>query len=370
MILGKSKGIHYSASEFLRNKAPHLIGAHKYFENILKHFTSKRKIHIEVNLVKHGTLADELLLDYRLKKELIKSDMQKLNKMRGIAFYDLGINDNFLLSNFHKSKFCYITVDKIEPISFLRIALHEMFHFQDPIDIEEYRDLNNYVDFKSLIKAKTRMGLNEYAANLGAFSWTKQIIDILNEEFEENREKNYCLLLYRLQSYIHGIHKKLFRELENLLNRDISDASFQGSMIFFIFDEFFNSIMYFLGGWRALKRDGFNDVLIKLFWDFLILKIKQKFGRKLKIFLGKMDYRKFFRIINILQLSVNGGIEDIVKSIREYLEDFLTMLKVMLVDHPKYPIRLIFRYYECEFIQFFYNPKLMTIFYLAKEGYF
>lgn len=181
MILGKSKGIHYSASEFLRNEAPHLVGANKYFENVLKHFTSKEKIDIEVILVKHGTLANELLLDYRLKKELIKSDMQKLNTMRGIAFYDLGINDNFLLSKFHKSKFCYITVDRIEPISFLRIALHEMFHFQDPIDIEEYRDLTNYTDFKSLIKAKTRISLNEYAANLGAFSWIKEIIDNLYE---------------------------------------------------------------------------------------------------------------------------------------------------------------------------------------------
>ncbi len=177
----KEEGKAIELNQSYKENYPYLdeyIAILSILHNKLKDF---KNIDIEVNLVKYGKLRSELLLDDRLYTKKIKNIFNSTSSLNAITIYYVELNGGLLLEEFKEQKICYIQLQQTYLINMIRIAFHEFQHFSDLFIPHEWQIIiengGSYLNYENTIKAYIRMGLNEYYANLYAFSKCLDLID-------------------------------------------------------------------------------------------------------------------------------------------------------------------------------------------------
>ena len=249
---------------------------------LLTELKDLKNIDIEVNLVKYGKLGSELLLDNRLHHE--KINFNSINNLGAIAIYYVGLNGNFLLEEYKEQKICYIQLQQTYPINMIRIAFHEFHHFSDPFIPREWQIIlengRSYLNYENTIKAYIRMGLNEYYANLYAFS---KCLDLINGMFK-NKINNSLKEIYnkplieKIPLYLSNLSKELNEFITILKGGELNNLSIQNpkaELIQFLWTKFFKEIYYFLGGWKVYDDRKLNTSLIQKTWDNFISEIQE-----------------------------------------------------------------------------------------------
>ncbi len=275
-VILREKGKPIKIEQRYKDKYPYLDGYIKILNRLVDELKASENIDVEVNLVENETLESELLLDNRLNKEKIRSGI----KVKAIVFYYSGLNGDILLEEFRDQRICYIELQPTLLINMIRIALHEFHHFLDPFTSHEWQTLLKgdmvYIDYEATIQAYVRMGLNEYYANLHAFS---VCLDFFNKIFENTEDISLMeeSLIGRTISYLHKLGDKLDEFIDTLRSGEFDNRSIlnpKAETIHFLWSKFFHQIYYFLGGWKVCENGELDTTRIQKIWDDLIIEIE------------------------------------------------------------------------------------------------
>lgn len=301
---GKVIGIDQSYEE----EYPYLDKYITILSIILKEVKNLNNIDIEVNLVKYGKLGSELLLDYRLHHE--KINFNSIEKLNGIAIYYVELNGNYLLEEYKEQKICYIQLQKIFTINMIQIAFHEFHHFSDPFIPHEWQNIRENgrsdLNFEKTIKAYIRIGLNEYYANLYAFSKCLDLISKVNNSLFEIYNKP---LIEKIPLYLSNLSKELNEFITFLKKGKLNNLTIQNpkaELIQFLWSKFFKEIYYFLGGWKVINDRKLNTSLIQMAWDNLINEIQE---------IGLNDMTNLLELFQKLMLRNFESKDEIVESV-------------------------------------------------------
>ena len=164
------------------------------------------------------------------------------------------------------------------------IAFHELHHFLDPFIPREWQvNLDAglaFLNYEKTIKAYIRFGLNEYCANLFAFSTCLYLLNKISKK--KNIDKSYIetrkeALIIRIPSYLSNLCNKLNEFIDILRSGKIDNKRIinpKAELIQFLWSRFFKSIYYFLGGWKACKNRELDTSLIQKTLDTFITEIQ------------------------------------------------------------------------------------------------
>lgn len=281
-IILKKDGIAVNIDHFSKHKYPYLEQYLEILNTEIDQLKTLNNMDVEVNLIE-GKLINGLLLDNRLNAKVINRNLDSFNNIYAIAIYYTGINGNFLLEKFKDQKICYIQLQQTLAINMLRIAFHELHHFLDPFIPREWQvileDGSAFLDYKNTIKAYVRLGLNEYCANLHAFSLCLYLLNEISEKkkLDDSFIETYKeALIKRTPSYLYDLSNKLKEFIGVLKSGEIEKKKIpnpKAELIQFLWSDFFKLIYYFLGGWKAYKNRELDTRLIQKTWDAFITEI-------------------------------------------------------------------------------------------------
>lgn len=334
-VILKKDGKPVEIDQFPRIKYPYLRNYTVFLNNLIVELKDSKNIDIEVNLVEWGQLGSELLLDNRLYSDKIKSDYDSINNLNAIAIYYLGLNGNLLSEEFRDRKICYIQLQQTYEINMIRIAYHEIHHFIDPFIPREWQIFQEngrtFLIYGKTIKAYVRFGLNEYYANLFAFSSCLTLInDILKDKLSPSLIEEYNkALIERIPSYLNNLSNKLNDFINVVIpgeidNRRIIDP--KAEIIKFLWSRFFHQIYYFFGGWKAHEDKELDTSLIQETWNNLITEIQD---------IGLNDMIELLKSFKNLMLESSESEDELVNRIddlflryyRENLDlDFISLI--------------------------------------------
>ncbi len=127
------------------------------------------------------------------------------------------------------------------------------------------------MNYKNTIKAYIRLGLNEYCANLYAFS---TCLYLLNELSKKNKigdfiETSKQALIKRIPQYLSNLSNKLNEFIDVLRSGEINNERIpnpKAELIQFLWSRFFKEVYYFLGGWKVYEDRELDTSLIQETW--------------------------------------------------------------------------------------------------------
>lgn len=164
----------------------------------------------------------------------------------------------------------------------MRIAFHELHHFLDPFIPREWQtileDGSAFLNYEKTIKAYIRMGLNEYYANINAFSKCLNLNEILKNKITPSlNEESNKVLIEKIPSYLYKLSNKLNEFIDVLRSGEIDNISIpnpKAELIQFLWSSFFKEIYYYLGGWKVYEDRELDTSLIQETWINFIRKIQ------------------------------------------------------------------------------------------------
>jgi len=280
----KEEGRVIEISQSYKEKYPYLDEYIAFLSFILNELNNLKRIDIEVNLIEYGKIGSELLLDNRLNTEKLKRDIDSINNLSAIAIYFVGIYGDLLLEEYKEQKICYIQLQQTYPINMIRIAFHELQHFSGRFIPSEWQiGLGNgvtHLNYENTIKAYIRMGLNEYYANLYAFS---KCLDLINDMVKRKLSNSLIeifnkALIEKIPSYLSNLSKELNEFIATLRWGEINNVRIlnpKAELIQFLWSRFFKEIYYFLGGWKIYEDRELTTSLIQETWDDFINEIQE-----------------------------------------------------------------------------------------------
>lgn len=275
-IILRKNGLSVDLEPFQEDKYPYIKQYINSLQILVDQVKKVRHLDIEINLIEYGTLRKELLLDTRLDTEKIRSNVESFNSINATAIYYLGLKGFYLLEEHKDMRICYIELQQTYYINMLRIAFHEIQHFSDPFIPSEWqenlREGLTYINFEKTIMAYVRLGLNEYNANLYAFSNCLDLLKgMVGSEVEDSiNETNNVALVEKIPSYLSRTGEKLNKFTEKFRSEESNDkniSNLKADLIIFLWSEFFHDIFYFLGGWKVYKDRELDVCTIQQTWD-------------------------------------------------------------------------------------------------------
>lgn len=275
-IILRKGGLPVDIECFQEDKYPYIKQYINSLQIIVDQVKKVRHLDIEINLIERGTLSNELLLDKRLDTEKLMSKIESFNSINAIAIYYLGLKGFYLLEEHKDMRICYIELQQTYYINMLRIAFHEIQHFSDPFIPSEWQEILGegltYINFEKTIMAYVRLGLNEYNANLYAFSNCLDLLKgMVGSEVEDSiNETNNVALVEKIPSYLFRTGEKLNKFTEKFRSEESNDKNIsnpKAELIIFLWSEFFHDIFYFLGGWKVYKDRELDVRTIQQTWD-------------------------------------------------------------------------------------------------------
>ncbi len=134
--------------------------------------------------------------------------------------------------------------------------------------------------FEKRIKAYNRFGLNEYYANLDAFS---RYLILVNETFKDEIEDSLIViyneaLIEHIPTYLFNVNADLKAFLTILEQGEINEISIENpkaELIGFLWSRFFLQLYYFFGGWKVYKSQNLNTSRIQEIWDSFIQELEE-----------------------------------------------------------------------------------------------
>lgn len=232
-VILKKEGRAIEIDQFPKEKYPYLESYVAILNNLIEELKNSENIDVEVNLVEFGDLRPELLLDNRLYSDKIKKNFDSIKKLNAITIYYVGLNGNLFLEDYKEHKICYIQLQQTYIINMIRIAFHEIHHFLDPFIPREWQtileDGRVFLNYEKTIKAYVRIGLNEYPANLYAFSSCLNLInDILkNKIIHSLIEEHNKALIEKIPIYLYNLSNKLNEFIDVIRSGEIDNRSIQ-----------------------------------------------------------------------------------------------------------------------------------------------
>lgn len=275
-IILRKNGLSVDLEPFQEDKYPYIKQYINSLQILVDQVKKVRHLDIEINLIEYGTLRKELLLDTRLDTEKIRSNVESFNSINATAIYYLGLKGFYLLEEHKDMRICYIELQQTYYINMLRIAFHEIQHFSNPFIPSEWqenlREGLTYINFEKTIMAYVRLGLNEYNANLYAFSNCLDLLKgMVGSEVEDSiNETNNVALVEKIPSYLSRTGEKLNKFTEKFRSEESNDkniSNLKADLIIFLWSEFFHDIFYFLGGWKVYKDRELDVCTIQQTWD-------------------------------------------------------------------------------------------------------
>ncbi len=282
-VIFKKDGVPVDIDHIQKKKYPYLEHYLKSLKIIVDQVKNINNIDVEVNVIEQGELGNELLLDSRLDTKKIKKNLESFNKLKAIAIYYVGLNGYFLLEKYKDHNICYIQLQQTYEINMIRIAFHEVQHFSDPFIPREWQDILEdgliYINYEKTIRAYIRLGLNEYFANLWAFS---KCLDLINELVKNKKEDSIIemckkALIERIPSYLSNSSIKLNMFIKALRSGEMDNKKIlnhKAEVILFLWSKFFHDIYYFIGGWKVYEDRELDTKLIQRTWDDFMAEIQ------------------------------------------------------------------------------------------------
>lgn len=329
-IILKEKGQIIELEQYITEKYPYIKRFIKILEEELNFLYKDEHLDIELNLVEYGNIGNELLLDNRLKTNILKELVKELNDYGGLALYHSGVYGDILLEQYIDEKICYIGLQQVPIFNMLRLVFHELYHFLDPIPLREWQEHLGkdliYIHFNETIKASVRVGLNEYFANLYSYIRVLELMNNLKKEYD-NSSIDYFFecIMATSKKYLSNLDIILIEFIDSLKGENLNNSNIQAKIIQFFCFKFYSKIYYFLGAWKAYKKVNINSDILQEVWDQ---------------FLEKIGTAK-------------------LKETCEFLEEF----KCKVLEGFKYRnINIIVRYVELLFLEFFRKKLLFEIY--------
>ncbi|MFW9880050.1 MAG: hypothetical protein ACFFG0_43805, partial [Candidatus Thorarchaeota archaeon] len=317
-VILKENGKTVEIEQRHREKFPYLDAYVAILYKLINQLNNTENIDIDVNLVEWGNLGRELLLDNRLDTEKIKGNFNSFNNLGAIAIYYVGLNGYILLEKYKEQKFCYIQLQQTYIINMIRITFHEIHHFFDPFIPREWQtileDGRSFLIYEKTIKAYNRLGLNEYYANIDAFS---RSLIFVNETLK-SKDRSFLIerfnevLIDKIPSYLSNLNNGLKEFLVILESGTINNLLIQNpkaELIIYLWSRFFPQTYYFLGGWKAYEDEKLKTTYIQEIWNQFINELEEK------------DLNEMVNLLDSFKDVMLGDIDDKDKLINQV--DFL-----------------------------------------------
>lgn len=205
---------------------------------------------IEVNIVRLGSIKDEMSEDKRIREDFIDK-IQSLGKGKALL-------PNELKSKYRNKKICYCCHehDFNETIT---IVFHELYHFSDVFDFIKYHkekeNLGNNITLKENLRYNIKAELSEFFAE---YKVAKKFSN--QSRFRDVLMKKVNLLFYFLKNEV---------EYSKETNKRFEKFSPSVELMDKIFGHKFNHLFRIMGIWRGFKKiDEF--LILQESWDDLI----------------------------------------------------------------------------------------------------
>lgn len=242
---------------------------------------------IEINIVKHGTILNEMKKDPRIRKDLVYEELDD---------YACGkkITKEELMDSFKDSKICYCAYGSNINKTIVTV-FHELNHFYNPFELSELTKKlkNSPNNQKILLELVVKNALNEFAS-------CKKLVEQL---------ANYDDLKKTLISEC----KERINQTSYKLLLAITKSSSEKNRISLFFKYGFNDFFRYLGCWKGFQEineteinEGWDSFMSFYYLDFIDPQIFTSLKSTISTFNGnyKGIFKEFINFFKILQKNL------------------------------------------------------------------